>query len=227
MSKHATKKSIKIQDDLKADLANYKLILSKYKDGDLDIPPKRYFTSHKKTTKRITIQKNRTHGRIEGKNGNEYKKGVLSNSLEFSRPAYLLAPNTRKPVFGCNTRQTSKFYKKIQKAKSIKYENYVMINYSYEELIRFLKDGMNKSEDRIDQQSIIEPSFHWKMLPKNIESEMKRFDISDHEKFGFLEDLLKFETSPFGIQLYVDEFNEREPFSNEGTDEKAMNIPLI
>lgn len=191
-------------NELQHDILKYKELLVRDQGLELDIPPKRtkmnekeqeVKTHHNKLSSRSSRYRNR---RVALEDNTVRESSACSSQPPQNKTNYDARGYQKlKPkYFNQRKRSLPKHQstynpdkisppslRDIKRFKS--FEDKVLLSHSYQELIKLLKSEINSSNPNHNENQGIDIPLLWNLLPKNIDIEKKRFDITDPFSFDF------------------------------------------
>lgn len=191
-------------NELQHDILKYKELLVRDQGLELDIPPKRTKMNEKEQNVRINHNKkssrsSRYRNRRFILDDNTMRELSTCNSQPPQNKTNDAAKNYQKlkpKYFNQLQRNLPKYQSAFNLDKIApplltdykrfkSFEDKIMLSHSYQELIKLLKSEINSSNPNHDENEAIDIPFLWNLLPKNIDIEKKRFDITDPYSFDF------------------------------------------
>lgn len=197
-------KSRRTDNELQHDILKYKELLVRDQGLELDIPPKRTKMNEKE-------HEVKTHNNKQSSRSSRYRNrrvALEDNTLRESSACSSQPPQNKtndvakgyqklKPkYFNQRTRSPPKYQSTYNPDKisppsltDIKrftsFEDKILLSHSYQELIKLLKPEIYSCNPNHNENEGIDIPLLWNLLPKNIDIEKKRFDITDQYSFDF------------------------------------------
>lgn len=186
-------------NELQHDILKYKELLVRDEGLELDIPPKRTKTNEKeqdvrkhnnKQSSRSSRYRNRRFvledNTVRESSAPQNKTNDATKGYQKLKPKYFTQRqrNLQKHQSTYNPDKISPpLLTDIKRFKS--FEDKILLSHSYQELIKLVKGQINSSNPNLIENEAIDIPFLWNLLPKNIDIERKRFDITNPYSFDF------------------------------------------
>lgn len=186
------------------DLKKYEEIVKRCENLD-DLPPRRIKRLEKAVPEKVEIRKPQVTRPGKQRAAKKQPKVHKNNTLDTKKPAL------KKPSFihKALTPKDKKIPPETLRKKAHSFENQFMVNNSYEKMIAILKDS---DKDTVDFGML------WKLLPKNLEYENKRFTFEQNDS-----ELLSVMRSQKGLPFSED----IDRFLQQLDDSMASNGPPV
>ena len=198
--KSKSRKPMKLRrtdNEIQHDILKYKELLVRDQGLELDIPPKRSKTNEKVQdlrihSTRISSRSSRYRNRRVVLEDNTARESPATQNItndtgyQMLKPKYFTQYQRNFPKCKSKNNLNKISPPSLTDIKRFKsFEDKVLLSYSYQELIKLLKSEINNSNPNNNENEAIDIPFLWNLLPKNIDIEKKRFDITDQYSFDF------------------------------------------